>query len=183
MKINERKNQKISKNDGIMLVRTIRRSDRPHIAALQTESWQDSYADVLPESYLTDQLAEDLKRYWGTVQIKPEDIVMVAEAAEVIGFIAIWCRPEPFIDNLHVKPSQRSRGIGSMLMASAARQMIQQGHNTAYLWVVESNTQAIRLYQRLGGTCTDRNLKDLFGHAVPNIKIEWSDISTLLNSL
>ena len=162
-----------------MLVRSIRRSDRPHIAALQTESWKDCYADVLPEGYLTNQLAEDLKRHWDMVQIQPKDIVMVAEAEEIIGFISVWCRPNPFIDNLHVKPSQRSQGIGSTLMTEATRQMMRQGHKTAYLWVVETNTQAIRLYKRLGGICTDRKLKDLFGHAVPNIKMEWPDISPL----
>ena len=165
-----------------MLVRTIRRSDRPHIAAIQAQSWQDSYAGVLPEAYLADRVSEDLERHWRSVPIQADDIVLVAEVEDIIGFIAVWCRPDPFIDNLHVKPSQRSKGIGSMLMALAARQMIQQGHKTAYLWVVENNTQAIRLYERLGGICTDRKPKDLFGHAVPNIKIEWPDISTLFSN-
>ncbi|MGD8393215.1 MAG: GNAT family N-acetyltransferase [Desulfobacterales bacterium] len=166
-------------NDGIMLVRSIRRSDLPHIAAVQTESWRDSYADAFPDAYLANQLAEDLERHWHEMHIQLDDIILVAEENGIIGFIAVWCRPEPYIDNLHVKPSHRSKGIGSKLMTSAARQMIQQGHQTAYLWVVESNEKAIRLYERLGGVLTEQALKNLFGHQVPSVKIVWSDISTL----
>jgi hypothetical protein len=66
-------------------------------------------------------------------------------------------------------------------MKSAAQQLIEQGHQTAYLWVVESNKRAIQFYQRLGGVCTDRALKDLFGYKVSTVKIEWSDIAVICN--
>jgi GNAT superfamily N-acetyltransferase len=132
---------------------------------------------------LANQIAGDLERHWSEVKIQPEDVVLVAEKAEIIGFIAVWCRPDPFIENLHVKPSNRSEGVGSMLMTVAARKMIQQGHKTVYLWVVANNKRAIRLYQRLGGVCTDQALKNLFGHAVPNVKMVWSDISVLCRTM
>lgn len=162
-----------------MLVRSIRRSDLPHIVAVQTESWRDSYADAFPEAYLANQLAEDLERHWHKVHIQPDDIVLVAEEKVIIGFIAVWCRPEPYIDNLHVSPFKRSKGVGSKLLTSAARQMIQQGHQAAYLWVVESNEKAIRLYERLGGVRTEQAIRNLFGHPAPSVKIVWSDIAVL----
>jgi ribosomal protein S18 acetylase RimI-like enzyme len=137
----------------------------------------------LPEEYLGDQIAEDLERHWNEVGIKPDDVVQVAEDDGIVGFIAVWCRPEPFIDNLHVRPSKRSKRVGSTLMMSAAQQLIHQGHKTAHLWVVESNEQAIRLYERLGGIRTERALKNLFGHDVPNVKIVWSDISVLCKNV
>jgi ribosomal protein S18 acetylase RimI-like enzyme len=104
---------------------------------------------------------------------------LVAEDNGIIGFIAVWCRPNPFIDNLHVKPSRRSNKVGSTLLKSAARRLMQLGHRTAYLWVVASNERALRFYTRLGGVCSDRAMKNLFGHEVPNIKVEWSDISVI----
>lgn len=165
-----------------MNIRRAQDSDLPFIAAVQADSWRETYSDVLPEAYLADKLAEDLDRHWREVEIQPEDVVLVAEEDGIIGFIAVWCRPDSFIDNLHVKQSQRSKRIGSTLMTSAARQLVQQGHKTAYLWVVESNKRAIRLYERLGGVRTDRALKNLFGHKVPNVKIMWSNLSVLSNN-
>ncbi len=162
-----------------MKIRRAQQSDLAHIAALHAESWRDAYSDVLPGQYLAEQLAVDLQRHWSAVEIRPEDVVLVAEDDGIIGFIAIWCRFEPFIDNIHVKPSKRSRRIGSALMKSAVSRLIRAGHRTAYLWVVESNQRAIRFYQKLGGVCADRKLKNLFGHRVPNVKMVWSDITIL----
>ncbi|MGD8962400.1 MAG: GNAT family N-acetyltransferase [Desulfobacterales bacterium] len=162
-----------------MNIRHFRRSDRPQIAAVQIESWKDTYAGVLPAAYLANQVAAELKHHWSEVEIQPEDIVRVAEDDGIIGFISVWCRPDPFIDNLHVKPAMRSKGIGSKLMASAARQMIRQGHGSAYLWVFEKNQRAIQLYERLGGIRTEHAVKNIFGHKLPSVKMVWSDISVL----
>jgi len=162
-----------------MNIRSAKRSDFPAIAAIHAASWQDTYSDVLPESYLAHQVTIDLQRHWNEVDIQPEDIVLVAEDDEISGFIAVWCRPKAFIDNLHVSPCKRSQGMGSKLMMCAAEQLIQRGHKTASLWVVESNASAIRFYERLGGTCKERVTKNLFGHDVPNIKVAWSDISVI----
>ena len=163
----------------ILKIRHFQRSDLAHIAAVQAASWKDTYADALPAAYLADQVTEDLERHWSEVAIQPEDIIRVAEDDGIIGFISVWCRPDPFIDNLHIKPVKRSKGVGSKLMASAARQMIRQGHSTAYLWVFEKNRRAIQLYERLGGVRTDHALKKIFGHQVPSVKMVWSDISVL----
>ena len=162
-----------------MNIRSARDADRQAIAALQARSWQDAYSDVLPAEYLVHQIADDLERHWRELKIHPNDVVLVAEEKRLVGFIAVWCRPEPFFDNLHVRPSLRSRGIGSALMKTAAQQLVRQGHRTGYLWVVENNRRAIRFYERLGGVCTDTAEKDLFGHKVRTVMIEWDDISVI----
>jgi len=36
-------------------------------------------------------------------------------------------------------------------MAAVAEQLISRGHKTAYLWVFDSDSRAIRFYERLGG--------------------------------
>jgi ribosomal protein S18 acetylase RimI-like enzyme len=165
-----------------MIIRSARDSDLPAIAALQAQSWQDTYSDVFPAAYLAHGITGDLERHWRELEILPGDVVLVAEEDGMIGFIAVWCRPAPYIDNLHVKPSLRSTGVGSALMNAATEQLIQQGHRTAYLWVVESNKRAIQFYERLGGVCTERAIKDLFGHKVSTVKIEWPDISVITHS-
>jgi len=53
-------------------------------------------------------------------------------ATQEILFIAVCCQDELFIDNLHVKSSERSKKLGSVLMKSAAGRLIQQGQTTVY---------------------------------------------------
>jgi len=108
-----------------------------------------------------------------------EDIVLVAEEDFLVGFVAVWCRPVPFLDNLHVRPSHRSNKIGSALMKAAAKELIKKGHQTAYLWVFESNEKAIRFYERLGGSQTDQATQNIFGYDVPSRKIEWDNLARI----
>ena len=162
-----------------MLIRPATSVDSQAIAAVQTESWRDTYSDNLPEKYLAGPLVRDLEHHWRKWDVESNDLVLVADDDGVVGFLAIWCRPEPYIDNLHVKPSRRSTGLGASLMRSAARELIQRGHVTAYLWVVESNERAIRFYERLGGVATDRALKNLLGYDVPNVKIVWRNLESM----
>ena len=105
---------------------------------------------------------------------------MVAEKDGLCGFIAVWCRPKPYIDNLHVKPSFRSRQIGTLLLASTAEELLAQGHASAFLWVFKSNEKAIRFYERMGGVISEKAPQDIFGYSVPSLKIEWSDLSIIL---
>jgi ribosomal protein S18 acetylase RimI-like enzyme len=162
---------------------TIRRAgqgDRPILASLQAASWKDAYRDVLPAAYLNDELDADLDRHWQSVDISDDDVVLVAENDEAIGFIAVWVRPDPYIDNLHVRPGLRSRGVGRRLMAAAAERLIAAGHATAYLWVVAENDRAIAFYERLGGVRTEEAMQPLFATLVPNYRIEWTDLPELV---
>jgi len=163
-----------------MNIRPALPSDLPLIAALHIESWKDAYAGVFPDAYLAGQLAADLEEHWRTAEIRQRDVVLVAEDEGIIGFVAVRCRPEAYIDNLHVRPSERSKRTGAALMRAAARRLLRQGNPNAYLWVVETNERAIRFYERLGGARTAREVKDLFGHAVPSVRVDWDDVAVML---
>jgi len=162
-----------------MKIRHATQSDFQDIAAIHIESWKDSYSDVLPAEFLDWQINRDFIQLWDEVEIQNEDVILVAEENSVVGFIAVWCRPIPFIDNLHVRPSKRSKKFGSALMRAVAKELINQGHKTAYLWVFESNEKAIRFYERLGGIQKEQSMKTVFGYDVLSRKIEWTDLSVI----
>ncbi len=163
-----------------MRIRPATPNELSAIAAVHAASWRDAYRDMLPDDYLDHQVSDDLARQWRDLEIGPRDVVLVAEQETVVGFIAVWCRPDPYIDNLHVLPQGRSGGIGKKLMQAAAERLVRQGQSTAYLWVLADNHHAIRFYERLGGERAERTDKAIFGHELPNFKIVWSDISTML---
>lgn len=162
-----------------MRIRSATAQDRSAIAAVHAASWKTAYKGMLPDDYLRDQVTVDLEARWNGVEIRNDDVVLVSEEDGVVGFIAVWCRPDPFIDNLHVLPAQRSKGTGRNLMRAAAVQLLQQGESTAYLWVYANNHIAIRFYERLGGERMETAVKADFGHDVLNVKIVWSDLSML----
>ena len=163
-----------------MKIRQAARSDLNDIAAIHIESWKDAYADILPPEFLANQIDRELAKHWATVEIQKEDIVLVAEDDTLVGFVSVWCRPSPFIDNLHVKPSYRSKKLGSELMKAAAKEIVSKGKKSAYLWVFESNAKAIRFYDRFGGVQKELAHKNVFGSEVLSRKIEWEDISIVL---
>jgi len=170
---------KIIQRTKIMIIRQATRSDLQDIAAIHIASWKDTYADVMPAEFMMAEIDQALAQHWREIEIQNGDVVLVAKEDALVGFAAVWCRPLPFIDNLHVKPSHRSKKLGSALMKALAKELIKKGHKTAYLWVFESNVNAIRFYERLGGTQTEKIHKNIFGYAVPSRKIEWDDLAKI----
>lgn len=161
----------------MVTIRQAKPSDLQDIVAIHIESWQDAYADVFPAAFLTGCITRVLEKHWKEIEIQQDDILLVATEGSIVGFAAVWCRPHPFIDNLHVKPLQRSQSIGTKLMQAVAQDLIHKGHHTAYLWVFEENANAVRFYERLGGIPKESAIKNVFGHDVPSRKIEWDDRS------
>lgn len=162
-----------------MKVRKATEADLPDIAALHIQSWRSAYAGILSTEFLGEPLEREFTRYWRDVDLRTEDVVLVAENGGLCGFIAVWCRPLPYIDNLHVKPSLRSKRIGTTLLTLAAGELLALGHATAYLWVFESNIKAVQFYKRMRGVVKERALQDIFGYSIPSLKIEWKDLSVL----
>ena len=92
-----------------MKIRRATPSDLQDIAAIQVESWKDSYSDAMPAEFMDGQIDRDIAKHWSEIKTQNEDIALVAEEDSLVGFIAVWCRPIPFIDNLPVRPSHRSK--------------------------------------------------------------------------
>lgn len=164
-----------------MEIRPARDRDRDAIADLQAASWRASYRGMLSDDYLDKRVGGDLRRHWRALRYGGEDLLLAAEADDgaLAGFIAVWCRPSPYIDNLHVATERKGQGIGKSLMAAAAERLRRRGHGTAYLWVFENNRPAIAFYEALAGSITARETRAFFGQSVPSIKIEWTDLAAV----
>ncbi|HEX2462134.1 MAG TPA: GNAT family N-acetyltransferase, partial [Vicinamibacterales bacterium] len=73
-----------------------------------------------------------------------------------IGHVHIaWQETElelPELQDMYVLPERRSQGVGKLLTRAAERLVSSQGHDRCSLSVSEANTDARRLYERLGYT-------------------------------
>jgi ribosomal protein S18 acetylase RimI-like enzyme len=164
-----------------MNIRSIRDHDRDAIAAIHTASWQQSYRTILPDDLLDGGLTGIMTERWRTQPIGERDIVLVAETGsdEIVGFCATWVDSSGYIDNLHVRSSCQSQGLGRAMLAETARQLLNHDVRSAYLHVIASNQRARSLYLKLGGQPGPIEDKNLYGTIVPNQRIDWPDVSIL----
>ena len=164
-----------------MRIRPVADADRQHIAHLHTESWRDTYRNILPDALLDETLGTIMADRWAGQEIGPADAVLVAEEdGQMLGFAATWDGEPVYVDNLHVAAGARSRGIGRLLLTETARLALAQGRRGALLHVVAANKRARAFYLALGGRPDGIEDKNLYGTFVPNERIVWDDLHLLL---
>jgi GNAT superfamily N-acetyltransferase len=85
---------------------------------------------------------DDVRRHWAEVLL-PNNEVWVAESDEgaVIGVLAL---EDDWLDQLYLAPGWTGRGIGTELLDVAKRQR----PSGLRLWAFQSNTEALRFYER-----------------------------------
>ena len=164
-----------------MLIRKILRGERSQVCDLQIASWRAAYANVLPASFLKEDIKNALNVHWSR---EPGDnwIVLGAwQGAYLLGFVALDLTHEggPYIDNLHVSPAAHRRGTGRALMADLARRLIGLKQETCWLTVVESNTRARAFYRALGGVEGPVRGECILGYPVDAYPVRWADMSAL----
>ena len=166
-----------------LIVRDAERSEFAALAALQIRSWRDVYRGIMPDSYLDDEIEDDLHARWQKLRPSGDDLVLIAEDGGLCGLITVWCKPDPYVDNLHVEPGERSKGVGERLMRTAARRLIQNGYNSVSLHVAADNLRAAAFYRRLEGSfgIVERKQQE-HGGPVDAIEVVWHDLTRLAAS-
>ncbi len=141
-----------------MRLRHATKDDIAQIASLHALSWRDAYRSILDPAFLAGPVESDRMAVWNARLSNPRDDQQVAVAVEqgvLVGFVCVFGDEEPKwgarVDNLHVTPSARRRGIGEMLLKSAASWVADRYPGSAlHLWVFEMNALACQFYTRLG---------------------------------
>ncbi len=151
-----------------VLIRRARVDEGALIAAVQAQSWRETYAKELsPESL--DRLAVDAATWNRRLQeagsLKSRRSIWVAELDDrVVGFAAVG--PDPDEDGtgrlyaIYVLAEAQGTGVGRRLHQSALAALRDAGFTEATLWVLASNAAAIRFYEladwrRDGGARTE----------------------------
>ena len=170
-------------------IREAVQSDSSQIGLLHAISWQMTYRDILPDSFLDNNLEEERRTYWldKLSHLSLAEFVLVAETAagELLGFIAIMDQgrnaTDGFIDNLHVTPKSKGMGIGSRLMKAAAQRLRDAGVNTAYLWVLKGNIRAEEFYKARGARPADSTTVSFGDASVSQTRFIWDSLEALIN--
>ncbi len=169
---------------GITL-RPATRDDAAAIASLHAASWRASYQGILPDDYLRDEVGAERAAYWhDALQAGKYGCIWLALAdRQPVAFIAVQYAADPdydaVIENLHVLPGHKSRGLGRRLIARAVETLEQEEMTSVSLRVFDDNTAAIAFYERLGGITDDYGTDRLAGSHAPDRRIGWRNLAAL----
>lgn len=157
--------------------------DAPAIAALHVTSWRSAYKGLVPDAFLAGPVEEDRRTLWESRLSAPDDSRLVLKAVDdrgtMVGFTCVLRDADPacgpLLDNLHVAPDLKGRGIGALLLqASRAWSSAVAPGQPMHLWVIEGNAQARHFYDREGGEVVERQILELTaGIMVPALRYVW----------
>lgn len=162
--------------------------DADAIAALHTASWRNFYKDILPNTYLDNEIENERTEFWQhkLSNLPQGDLVLITRSGGALsGFIWVARNADPdydtMIEALHVHSRMRGRGIGTRLIADAVQRLIEDGASSVCLRVFDANQQAVDFYQRLGGVADQKGFDDFTGANAPDTRIGWHDLHGLIS--
>ncbi|HTF19419.1 MAG TPA: GNAT family N-acetyltransferase [Chryseolinea sp.] len=170
------------------ILRIATNDDAPLIATLHASSWMIAYRGLLSDEYLDNDLAGERFAYWSekVTTLATGEFILLAldDENKIAGFIAVMDQPQngyrALVDNLHVRPDLKGRGIGRALMQGAARRLLDSGRSNYYLWVLNGNEPACRFYESIGGLAADETTVHFGGKDVKATRFVWDSFETLL---
>ena len=157
--------------------------DARAIAALHVKSWRSVYRGLVPDEFLAGPVEDDRHTLWESRLSVPDEARLVLKAVDqggiMVGFTCVLRDADPawgpLLDNLHVTPDLKGRGIGALLLrASLAWSSAVAPGQPMHLWVIEGNTQARHFYDREHGEIVERQILELTaGIHVPALRYVW----------
>jgi GNAT superfamily N-acetyltransferase len=164
-------------------------ADAEGIARLHATSWQITYRGILREEFLAGPVLSNRRELWDArfapPQANDQVVVVDANAGEIDGFACAFFDADPdwgtLLDNLHVIPSLKGKGLGRRLMSEIAQRVLQHnGCLRLHLWAYEQNLGARRFYERLGGENTALVTEPApDGSHINAVRYCWTDLSGL----
>ncbi|MFC3125864.1 GNAT family N-acetyltransferase [Pseudoroseomonas globiformis] len=180
-------------------IRRARPADATAIAEVHVDCWRNTYAGILPGTYLSGlsimRIAAGYQR--GMIERRNGEALFVAVAPDgpaqtgsrIVGFASgARCRQrwsgldaEGEIQTLYVQEDWRDLGIGRRLMRATAAHLAAIGCSSAMLWVLSDNPSRW-FYQRLEGRTVASGKVRVDDKGVPQTAFCWDPIEKLLRA-
>ncbi len=159
------------------------------IARLDVETWQTTYAGILATPYLVGLSVERRERGWANViRREPRDVRVAIDPDGIIrGFGSCGaCRDEPNFSGevftLYVAPDWQNQGIGRRLLLALFARLVDQGRESAVIWVLRDNPGRF-FYHRLGGRQIRHKSLPVGGASVEAAGFGWRDLPHFLSTI
>ena len=171
-------------NDLALSLRQARPSDAADLARIYVESWQDTYAGILPHSLLAAMSVKTHTARWQN-QLQTPGSVIVAEDSKhgLIGLASLGGARdnslgfEGEVYTLYVDPGFFGQGAGSALLHGAFAALKERKLNSCLIWSHARNN-ACFFYEAMGGQRVAERVTRLGGEPTPEIAFGWKRLAT-----
>jgi phosphoribosylanthranilate isomerase len=160
--------------------------DADALARVHVQAWREAYAGQIPDAVLSGLDVAKRATMWRAAMARTVQMQLAILDGEIVGFGASRAQPDPSlpfageISAIYVLRKAQRRGLGRVLMAAMARDLVEQGLPSASLWVLETNTSAQQFYQALGGREVTRREQQRDGFSSVGVAYGWDDLTALL---
>lgn len=151
----------------MFLIREAVLSDIPNLARVHVQSWQETYAGLIPDDVLNNIITLESREFqWQRTLANSKLKVFVAcHADTLIGFCSLTVRGlQADLYTLYLLKAFQGLGYGKKLWLTALESAKSQGAMNLLLWVLEDNPTR-RFYERMGGVLDDSRTETI-GEAV-----------------
>ena len=177
-------------------IRRATKSDAAEIGRVHVETWQSTYAGLLPDKTLAAMSDMRQSAWWSRVLADPREArgVFVAddEAMGVVGFGSCGPVREPpdglkerrrdgteaqvgEVYTLYVESDFQNRGLGRRLLDALFRQLRSDGCDAVVLWMLADNPTRF-FYEGMGGQRCGQRVDTLAGRDVEEVAYAWRDL-------
>ncbi|MEQ1888457.1 MAG: GNAT family N-acetyltransferase [Alphaproteobacteria bacterium] len=165
-------------------LRAARPADASAIAAIHADTWQETYAAMLPADVIAAEGYDARLAFWKKTLVHAPQGIFIAEDDKLgpMGFASSGPAGDPVrIDSgnfrgevytLYVRPVCQGMGLGQQLLESAIANLSRAGYSAVMLWVL-ADSAACKFYERMGGQPISERLADFGGKQLREIAYGW----------
>ena len=119
-------------------------TDMATVAEIWHRAWHVAHAGHVPEGLTA---GRTLAAFRERTPDRVADTVVAEVDGEVVGFTMVH---DDEVEQVFVDPAHHGTGVAAPLLAAVERQVATQGHDVAWLAVVDGNARARRFYEKHG---------------------------------
>jgi GNAT superfamily N-acetyltransferase len=171
-------------------VREADADDAAAIALIHAESWQSTYAGILPDDVLLNLKSGEREEHrWRHIlgPFRRNHFVCVAESADgcVMGFASAGpsrCATLPYkaeVYTIYVQDDFHGQGIGRQLFASTVARAQESRGPSVIVWCLGTNPSRF-FYERMGGVQVARRPGTIGAAAIEEVGYAWADASDVI---
>ena len=160
--------------------------DADGIARVHVETWQSTYAGLVPSDYLARMTVARSSAQWhraAAQATKSNDLVVAEVDEEIVGFVcfgparskALAYSGEVFA--LYVTVDWQGQGLGRRLLSTAFGGLAGEGHEAAFVWVLAENPSRF-FYEAMDGQRIGERLEKFAGVDLEELAYGWDDLET-----